>query len=193
MADGTRGLLLGPILLLLVGCAGHRAPDKNPPFQNIQNIQQLEGTYKNLGSGDPSLGRPEYISWLKLSWIIFGPEHFSHDAIDRVRITNDSALYRESALTVSAFKNDEVVETKHVYEGIDYELKQGKINWEEGPRLFAHLYPAPVTGWGHREEVLGLNTAGNLKYRLDQTTLALFVGLPVIGTGTDEVIFKKIE
>lgn len=171
--------VVGALLMVIVsGCASHR-PENNSTFAEINNLQQLEGTYRNLGESQPGTG-PFYLS--AILWP--GETRKYHSDIVTIQVT---AIGDKRAFLRGFGKNGIIREA--VYEeGKDFFFDSGRIRIKRKTTDSGQ----GVAGVGYETAEIGIDAQGHGKYSQTSTFAGVVYLIPVAWHQKDEVRFLRI-
>ena len=172
------------LVLLLAGCAAS-APPGSLEFDRVDRIAELEGTYRNCGEGAAG-ARPVYLS--SLLWP--GDETCDHAAIESIRVAAAGA----DTLVVEAGGGGLVLRRECFVQGEDFELEDARIRLTRRLGLAGLQIGEPLFGPYYERTELGLDTAGDAKYRQRVTTAGLaFLIVPVALDSSEEIRFLRLD
>ena len=187
MGRCIRSLLLLSSLALLSACVSF--PKNSEEFITIQQLSSLDGCYRNLGIPVDSSGIPEYKDGMEptiyLSRFIWeGLQDYEEFWLKTIKLqtTHDSIFFtgfveNEEKLTTSWHINNEFI------------IRDGKLSLSRG-----FVYTGVLVGLYWESEELGLDTAGNLKFRSDQRAGGLvFFLFPWLFWAVEDSVFEKIS
>jgi len=167
---------------LLSGCFT-TGPVDNLPFGEIDQLSDIDGVYEN--SGESGLA-PLWLS--QLIWP--DAEDLNHDGIERIEVR---AMDDVTVAVTATATNAAIVIHETFVEGEDFDFSNGAIQLHrrvEGAPLDPE---SPVLGIGYETVTLGLDQAGDGKYRSEGVFAGtLFVIIPVAIGGSDDVRFRRV-
>ena len=177
-----RAALFASILAVtLMGCYASK-PSNNVEFVTTHALQELAGTYQNLGE---SKERGHYLSqtiWPK-------EKALRHDSISAISVR----VIGDTALAVQALQGSDVVKEGLFVSGKDFQFTRGRLrlnatsddtfrNPEAGGLFFSRV-----------TQELGVDTKGQGKLKKRETVVGLaYLVAPIAVTGTTEVRFPRI-
>lgn len=167
-------LALAPV----TGC--FTGPSDNAGFGNIQDLAQLDGTYRNLGdSGNPQ-------ARVYLSEIIW-PEDTSlpHKSIGAIEVRETAA----GTLTVKALRRGTVIKEDTFVEGVNFTLQSGRILLKRGMS-----FPNDnIAGAAYTQIDIGIDARGQGKYRESGAFIGVGLLIPVAIMGSSDVRFERLH
>ncbi len=177
--------------ILLSGCNFNSEPPANTEFDRIEQLNDLDGVYQNLGEGGPDTDTTYLTDTIYLSEIIWpGAAGRDHIEIERIEVRTIDA----GSVAVTAFGWDGVVKKQeNFFEGEDFTLNDGKIQMG---RDVSGILSAKVGAVGIFSEgvELGIDKTGHGQYRGTGSYVGTaFVVIPVARGARDDVRFDRLS
>jgi len=177
--------------IMLSGCDFSAAPPANVGFDDIEQLNDLDGVYQNLGEGGPDTDTTYLTDTIYLSEIIW-PDVTSRDhlQIERIEVRAIDA----GSVTVTAFGWDGVVKKQENFvEGEDFTLNDGKIQMRGDVSGILSAKVGAVEVFSEGVE-LGIDKTGHGKYRGTESYVGTaFVVTPVAGGARNDVRFERLS
>ncbi len=177
--------------ILLSGCYFPSGPPADMGFDDIEQLNDLDGVYQNLGEGGPDTDTTYLTDTIYLSEIIW-PDATSRDhvQIERIEVRTIDA----GSVAVTAFGWDGVVKKQENFvAGEDFTLDDGKIQMHAD---VAGILSAKVGAVGVFSEgvELGIDKTGHGKYRGTGSHVGTaFVVIPIAGGPRDDIRFERLS
>lgn len=166
------------IIVIINGCISVSTPRDNAPFSYINNLQQLEGIYKNKSAESRSF--LSYIIWEDLSF----QQHNAINTIEVRKITEDTLEVKALGYDGNILKKGQFVNGK------DFKFKEGKLVVKNRWRAAESVMVGPNYRW----VALGIDSQGQGKSRSIEGGAGLvYLYFPVVYGGYDDVRFEKIK
>jgi len=165
------------LVFLLSGCTYSNVPKNNSDFENITNIKQLEGTYKN--KGDPNT---------LLSWSLFKKlnKNIPHESIEFIQVTIKNKTFQVNAINNNCIAHEEMF----IY-GRDFEIKNDVIVIYND---FSFLNSGEGLGPSFARTVIGIDKKGHGKIKHTTGGFVLYgLFLPIVGTESSEYRFTRTK
>lgn len=161
------------------------APENNSNFDDIKEIQELTGCYKNKAESGKKYGIPF------LSRFIWPKNEVDHQNINIIRVV----LHNKNSLLVTG-ENKQNILIKQVFEKeTDFTIESGQVSLKS--ELFgslAHTAGNVFIGAGHTSTTLGLDKDGHGKVTDKDTFLGTaFLVFPIAGHGNDQYRFTRVN
>lgn len=170
------------VSLALSSCALTSPPTENADFAVLPSLEQLEGSYQNLGVGEKGIP-PVHLS--KLIWPNSGLNHASITSVNVALQGNDSLRIRAEA-------DGSVLKESVFREGKDFELTSGRLVIKQGCEIMGHRRGDVILGAGCGTVELGLDSRGDGKYSRETTVAGfLFALFPFAATSSEHVRFIR--
>ncbi len=177
--------------ILLSGCYFTSGPPANAEFDHIEQLNDLDGVYQNLGEGGPNTDTTYLTDTIYLSEIIW-PDATSRDhlQIERIEVRAIDA----GSVTVTAFGWDGVVKKQENFvEGEDFTLNDGKIQMRGDVSGILSAKVGAVEVFSEGVE-LGIDKTGHGIYRGRESYVGTaFVVTPVAGGARNDVRFERLS
>ena len=173
------------VLLTLNGCI-NSGPKHNLDFSQIENLNQLSGTYINRG--EP---RGQLLSGILFGWASIdsntGQGKIDHSDIELIQVSA-----AENNITVSAIRNGCVVYSRLFVLHRDFEITNGKIQVSKEIALLARGAGDVLFGPSYSKDEIGLDTGQDAKFRHTGGLAGLvFLIIPVAGYEQNDVRFER--
>ena len=175
-----QSLILGCIVLLS-GCIFSSGPTNNEDFARLEKLDDLVGTYSNIGEGESEE------SVIYLSSIIWPKERgWPHDgSITTIEVSTVS----DKVLRIRATGKSVITKEKLFTEGKDFEFLDGRIRLKPNFTMMA----GPTIGPYYDFVELGLERGGHGKFRYTSVAAILIYSFfPAAGAGEDDVRFRRL-
>ncbi len=177
--------------ILLSGCYFTSGPPANAEFDPIEQLNDLDGVYQNLGEGGPDTATTYLTDTIYLSEIIW-PDAVvgDHLQIERIEVRTIDA----GSVAVTAFGWDGVVKKQENFvEGVDFTLNDGKIQMGRDVSGILSAKVGAVAVFSEGVE-LGIDKTSHGKYRGKGSYVGTaFVAIPVAGGARDDVRFERLS
>jgi hypothetical protein len=176
---------------MLSGCDFSAAPPADVGFDDIEELNDLDGVYQNLGEGGPDTDTTYLTDTIYLSEIIW-PDATSSDhlQIERIEVRAIDA----SSVTVTAFGWDGAVKKQENFvEGEDFTLNDGKIQMRGDVSGILSTKVGAVEVFSEGVE-LGIDKTGHGIYRGTESYVgAAFVVTPIAAGARNDVRFERLS
>ncbi len=177
--------------ILLSGCYFRSGPPANVGIDDIEQLNDLDGVYQNLGEGGPDTDTTYLTDTIYLSEIIW-PDATSYDhlRIERIEVRAIDA----ASVAVTAFGwNGVVKKQENFVEGEDFTLNDGKIQMYGDVAGILSTKVGAVGVFSEGVE-LGIDKTGHGKYRGTGSYVGTaFVVIPVAGGARDDIRFERLS
>ncbi len=180
----TRVALVSSILAVaLTGCFALKPPD-NVGFEAPHALQELAGTYQNLGETAPNMGF-HYLS--EIIWP--GDTTLRHQSIRTISVQ----AIGDTVLAVRGFSDSGVVKEGSFVSGKDFEFTGGRLHLRTRVENTLNTPEAGGLFVLTTTQELGLDKQGQGKFKKQETVVgAAYLVMPIALTESTEVRFLRL-
>jgi hypothetical protein len=177
-------LLMSILAVALAGCFASR-PHGNVGFGTPHALPELDGTYQNLGEGNPKEGS-QYLS--RTIWP--SDQFLPHKAIRTISVR----AIGDTALAVRALGVDQVAVKEATFiSGKDFQFTGGRLRLATKVENTLHTPEAGGLFVARTTQELGLDKKGQGKYKKRETVVgAVYLVVPMAVTMSTEVRFVRL-
>jgi hypothetical protein len=173
-------------ILTLSGCI-NIGPKNNLKFSEIENLNQLSGTYKNRGEPQGALSAVILGGWSVDSNV--GQEKIQHSDIELLQVSTT-----DNNITVGAIRHGCVVYSREFVLHRDFEISNGKVLVSRKMALLTQGAGDVLIGPRFQTIEIGLDTGQNGKYQETGGMAGLvFMLIPIALYGHSDIRFERIH
>ena len=171
-------LLVFMLAAMQTSCVSYHVAPKTENFDNIHDLQQLEGVYQNRGQSNGQAFYLSAILWRDL-------DTADNNAIEEIEVRSVG----NKRLLVTARSGKSVIREKIFEEEIDFKIVDGRIRIQQKIGMANEGFAGPT----YKSAELGLDSSGNGKYNSTFAFTGLAFLIPVAAYENEEVRFVKIR